>query len=74
MLVEHLDVFAIFKDVCIRHIPHKYGKEMAKKSESVSIPSRCCTNTFSLRKVQKKTEILNTSFVSKIKLVMKALP
>ena len=37
MLVENLDCFAIFKDVCIRHIPYKYGKEMAKKSESVSI-------------------------------------
>jgi len=37
ILVEHLDCFAIFKDVCIRHIPHKFGKEMAKKSESVSI-------------------------------------
>ena len=54
MLVEHLDVFAVFKDVCIRHIPHKHGKEMAKKSESVSIPSSSYTNKVSLRKVQKK--------------------
>ena len=54
MLVEHLDVFAVFKDVCIRLIPHKHGKEMAKKSESVSIPSSSYTNKVSLRKVQKK--------------------
>lgn len=37
MLGEHLDCFVIFKVVCIRHIPHEYGKEMAKKFESVSI-------------------------------------
>lgn len=36
MLVQHLECFAVFKDVCIRHIPHKYSKELAKKSESVS--------------------------------------
>ena len=37
MLVQHLECFAEFKDVCVSHIPHKYSKELAKKSESVSI-------------------------------------
>ena len=36
MLVEHLECFSAFKDVCVSHIPHKYSKEMAGKSESVS--------------------------------------
>jgi hypothetical protein len=29
MLVEHLECFSAFKDVCVNHIPHKYSKEMA---------------------------------------------
>lgn len=37
ILVEHLQSFALFKEVCVKHIPHKYSKEMAGKSESVSI-------------------------------------
>lgn len=37
ILVEHLESFALFKEVCVQHIPHKYSKEMARKSESVSI-------------------------------------
>lgn len=36
ILVEHLDCFSSLKEVCIRHIPHKYSKEMAQKSECVS--------------------------------------
>ena len=36
MLVQHLDCFVVFKDVCIGHIPHIYSKELAKKAESVS--------------------------------------
>lgn len=36
VLVQHLESFEIFKDVYIQHIPHKYSKEAAKKSESVS--------------------------------------
>ena len=36
MLVEHLDSFKMFKDVCVYHIPHKYSREMAMKSETVS--------------------------------------
>jgi hypothetical protein len=37
MLVEHFDFFKSFKDVCVQHIPHKYSKELSKKSESVSM-------------------------------------
>lgn len=37
ILVDHLDCFAFLKDVCVRHIPHKYAKEMAKKSLCVSL-------------------------------------
>ena len=36
ILVDHLECFEMLKDVCVRHIPYKYSKEMAKKSESVS--------------------------------------
>ena len=36
ILVDHLKCFGMLKDVCVRHIPHKYSKEMASKSESVS--------------------------------------
>ena len=36
MLVEHLDSFKMFKDVCVYHILHKYSGEMAMKSETVS--------------------------------------
>lgn len=36
MLVEHLESFSFLKEVCIRHIPHKYSKEMAQKSVCVS--------------------------------------
>ena len=34
--MEHLDCFSALKDMCVFHIPHKYSKEMAKKSEVVS--------------------------------------
>ena len=37
ILVEHLECFSFLKEVCICHIPHKYSKEMAKKSETVSL-------------------------------------
>ena len=37
IIVEHLECFSFLKDVCIFHIPHKYSKEMAKKSETVSL-------------------------------------
>lgn len=36
ILVENLQCFSFLKNVCIYHIPHKYSKEMAKKSETVS--------------------------------------
>ena len=37
IIVEHLECFSFLKDVCIFHIPHKYSKEMARKSETVSL-------------------------------------
>ena len=37
ILVEHLECFSFLRDVCIFHIPHKYSKEMTKKSETVSL-------------------------------------
>ena len=36
ILVKYLESFGMFDDVCIQHIPHKYSKEAAKKSETVS--------------------------------------
>ena len=36
ILVEHLECSKVFKDVCVLHIPLKYSKELAVKSESVS--------------------------------------
>lgn len=41
ILVDHLKCFGMLKDVCVRHIPHKYSKEMATKSESVSTFVNC---------------------------------
>jgi hypothetical protein len=35
MLVDYFEAFAVFKDVCVRHIPHKYSKEMSVKSSKV---------------------------------------
>ena len=37
IIVEHLECFSFLNDVCIFHIPHKYSKEMANKSETVSL-------------------------------------
>ena len=36
VVTKFLKHFKFFKDVVIHHIPHKYSKEMAKKSEFVS--------------------------------------
>ena len=36
ILVDHVECFQVLRDVCVRHIPHKYSKEMAQKSKSVS--------------------------------------
>lgn len=35
ILVDYFDSFSIFKSVCIRHIPHKYTKEMSSPSNKV---------------------------------------
>ena len=35
ILVDHLKCFGMLKDVCVRHIPHKYSKEMATKSDDI---------------------------------------
>ena len=35
--VDYFDAFAVFKNVCVKHIPHKYSKEMSIKSNKVSI-------------------------------------
>lgn len=35
ILVDHFDAFNVFKGVCIRHIPHKYNKELSAKSNKV---------------------------------------
>lgn len=36
ILLDYFDAFAEFKDVCVKHIQHKYGKEMSVKSDKVS--------------------------------------
>ena len=36
ILVDYFDSFSPLKDVCIRHIGHKYSKEMSQKSKQVT--------------------------------------
>lgn len=36
ILVDYFDYFVPLKDVCIRHITHKYSKEMSQRSEQVN--------------------------------------
>ena len=36
MLVEYFDAFQPLKDACMRHMPHKYSKEMSQKSVKVN--------------------------------------
>ncbi len=36
ILSDYFDAFAEFKDVCVKHVPHKYSKEMSEKSDKVS--------------------------------------
>lgn len=36
ILLDYFDAFAEFKDVCVKHIQHKYSKEMSVKSDKVS--------------------------------------
>ena len=38
ILVDYFDSFNVFKDVCVRHIPHKYSQEMSVKSRKVKLP------------------------------------
>ena len=38
IITKYLIPFKCFQDVVVRHIPHKYSKEMSQKSTSVSIP------------------------------------
>jgi len=35
ILVDYFDAFIVFKDVCIRHIPHKYSQQLSVKSSKV---------------------------------------
>ena len=37
ILVDHLKCFGMLRNVCVRHIPNKYSKEMAKKSVSTYV-------------------------------------
>lgn len=37
ILVDYFEAFSVFKDVCIRHIPHKYTKEMSTHSNKVKL-------------------------------------
>ena len=37
IITKYLIPFKCFQDVVVRHIPHKYSKEMSQKSTSVSI-------------------------------------
>ena len=38
ILVDYFDSLNVFKDVCVRHIPHKYSQEMSVKSRKVKLP------------------------------------
>ena len=38
ILVDYFDSFNVSKDVCVRHIPHKYSQEMSVKSRKVKLP------------------------------------
>ena len=38
VITKYLPPFQSFQDVVVRHIPHKYSKEMSQKSNSVSLP------------------------------------
>ena len=35
ILTEYFDVLKPLEDVCVMHIPHKYSKELSKKSEKI---------------------------------------
>ena len=35
VIVDNIKAFDLFKPLVVRHIPHKYSEEMAKKSEEV---------------------------------------
>ena len=37
VLVEHLPCLEFLQSVCVKHIPHQFSKEMAKKTEKVII-------------------------------------
>ncbi|CAB4019750.1 Hypothetical predicted protein, partial [Paramuricea clavata] len=37
ILSDYFDAFAEFKDVCVKHIPHKYSKEMSEKSDKTPL-------------------------------------
>ena len=37
ILVDYFDSFSVFKDVCVRHVPHKYSQEMSVKSRKVKL-------------------------------------
>ncbi len=42
VIVDEIPAFkSVFKDVVVRHIPHKYTEVMARKSEQVSIKPQC---------------------------------
>lgn len=38
VITKYLPPFQSFQDVVVRHIPHKYSKEMSQQSDSVSLP------------------------------------
>ena len=54
VLVEHLPCMEVLQSVCIKHIPHQFSKEMAKKTEKVTINKPCVRRT----QIQKKPSCL----------------
>jgi len=42
ILVDNFDSFSVFKDVCVRHIPHRYSQEMSIKSRKVKYMQNSC--------------------------------
>ena len=41
VIVDNLKAFGLFQSLAVRHIPHKYSKEMSTKSEEVYIQAQC---------------------------------
>lgn len=44
VLTKYMPAYSVFKHVVVKHIPHRYSKEMAEKSKQVIISVDSSTN------------------------------